>query len=424
MAAKKPIKKVRSAFGVDEYKLANGLRVLYKRDTTAAVVAVCVTYHVGSRNERAGVTGSTHILEHLLFKDTEHFNKANDKNITDYLEWFGALMNATTWLDRTNYFELLPKERFVEALEMEADRMRHSLFNDADLASEMTVVRNEFERSRNNPFELLDEEVLYKAFAKHPYRIPTIGLKEDIEGSTAAKLREFYNTFYWPNNATLSIFGDVSWKEIEKSVLKYFAPIPTAPHTLPQLKVREPKQLSKRSVHIKKTMGVTIAELMYKVPEGRHKDFAAAYVLTAILAGGFASRLQHALVDTGLASDISHMCFPLYDPGFATFTAQCVSGIQPKKILEVMRKTVASAAQGVTREELLRAKERILADAANERDGVFTEIRVTSEAIAAGDWTLAYKFPKDVKKLTVADITRVAKKYFTLAQETSGVLEP
>ncbi len=290
MAAKKPIKKVRSAFGVDEYTLANGLRVLHKRDTGAPVLAVCVTFHVGSRNERAGVTGSTHILEHLLFKDSEKFKKENGNSITDYLEWFGALMNATTWLDRTNYFELVPKERLAEALEMEADRLRGSLFNDADLASEMTVVRNEFERSRNNPFELLDEEVMYKAFTKHPYRIPTIGLKEDIEGSTAAKLREFYNVFYWPNNATLSVFGDVTWKEVEREVLKYFGPIPTAPHPIPQLKVHEPKQTAKRSVRVKKAMGVTIAELMYKVPEGRHADFAAVYVLTAIVAGGFASR--------------------------------------------------------------------------------------------------------------------------------------
>jgi zinc protease len=421
----KPIKKVRSAFGVEEYQLANGLRVLHKHDTGAPVVAVCITFHVGSRNERAGVTGSTHILEHLLFKDSEKFKKENGNSITDYLEWFGALMNATTWLDRTNYFELVPKESLSEALEMEADRLRGSLFNDADLLSEMTVVRNEYERSRNNPFELLDEEVMYKAFTKHPYRIPTIGLKEDIESSTAAKLREFYNTFYWPNNATLSVFGDVRWSEVEKAVLKHFGPIPAAPHAIPQLKVREPKQTAKRSVHIKKAMGVTIAELMYKVPEGRHQDFAAVYVLNAILAGGFASRMQQQLVDTGLASDVSGMCFPLYDPGFATLTAQCVPGIGPKKVLDAMRKEVAEVVKkGITKEELARAKERVLTDAANERDGVFTEIRVTSEATAGGDWTLAYKFPKDVSKLTTNDIQRVAKKYFTPAQETSGILEP
>jgi zinc protease len=320
---------------------------------------------------------------------------------------------------------MLPKEKLAMAIEGEADRMRFSRFTDADLASEMTVVRNEYERSRNNPFELLDEEVMYKTFAKHPYRIPTIGLKEDIEGSTAAKLRKFYDTFYWPNNATLNVFGDVSWLEVERAVLKYFGQIPASTHAIPQLKVREPKQTAKRSVHIKKAMGVTIAELMYKVPEGRHKDFAAVYVLSAILAGGFASRLRQALIDTGLASDVSTACFPLYDPGFAAFTAQCVSNVAPTKVLNIMRKEIAAiAAKGIVKEELVRAKERVLTDAANERDGVFTEMRVTSEATAAGDWTLAYKFPKDVAKLTAGDIQRVAKKYFAPAQETSGILEP
>ena len=220
----KQLKKIQTKYGVTEYRLANGLRVLYKEEKAAPVVAVCVTFHVGSRNEAAGHTGSTHILEHLLFKDSKNFNKANGKAITGHLDWLGASVNATTWLDRTNYFEFLPDTALEEALALEADRMRDSLFNDDDLASEMTVVRNEYEQGRNNPFELLDEEIMYKTFTKHPYRIPTIGTKEDIEHSTAAKLREFYDTYYWPNNATLSVMGNVPWKEVEKLVLKYFAP--------------------------------------------------------------------------------------------------------------------------------------------------------------------------------------------------------
>ena len=424
-AIKKAPKKIKSAFGITEYRLQNGLRVLYKKDSGAPVVAVCVTFHVGSRNERPGVTGSTHILEHLLFKDSEKFNKANGKSITDYLEWFGAYMNATTWLDRTNYFELVPKEKMAAALEMEADRMRGSLFSDADLLSEMPVVRNEFERSRNNPFELLDEEMMYAIFTKHPYRIPTIGLKEDIEASSEKKLREFYDTFYWPNNATLSVFGDVSWQEVEKAVLKYFAPLPPSPHPIPALSTKEPAQAKSRSVSIKKAMGVTIAELAYKIPAGTHKDFAAAYVLTAILAGGFSSRLQSALVDSGLASAVSTFCHPLYDPGFANLVAQCAGGAPPKKVLALMRKEVASIrAKGVSKTELWHAKERVLATAALERDGVFMDIRATSESVAAGDWTLGLKFPQEVHALTQKDVQKAAQKYFNPAQETSGILEP
>src|SRR5665213_1211087 len=298
------IKKVKTVYGITEYVLSNGLRVLYKRDTSLPIAAVCVTYHVGSRNEAIGHTGATHILEHLLFKDSEHFKKENDRSITGYLEWMGAVMNATTYLDRTNYFELLPKERVAEALEMEADRMRGSLFNDADLASEMTVVRNEFERSRNNPFEILEEEVLAAAFTKHPYRIPTIGIKEDIEGSTAAKLREFYDRFYWPNNATLSLFGDVTPEQVESLALHYFGSIPSSPHPIPVMTTVEPVQERSRKVEVKKPTGVSILELAYKTPPARSPDFLPLYVFATILAGGFSSRLQKKIVDTGHAAEL------------------------------------------------------------------------------------------------------------------------
>lgn len=419
----KPIAKVQSKFGIDEYKLKSGLRVLYKRESAAPVVAVCITFHVGSRNESKGVTGSTHILEHLLFKDSVKFNKAGGNAITDYLEWFGALINATTWLDRTNYFEMLPKERVGEALEMEADRLRGSLFNDADLTSEMTVVRNEYERSRNNPFELLDEEVMYKVFTKHPYRIPTIGLKEDIEGSTAAKLRAFYDIFYWPNNATLSVFGDVPWKQVEKHVLKYFGPIPASPHKIPELKIKEPVQTSPRSVSITKQMGVSVAEISYKAPAGTHKDFPAVYLLSMILAGGYSSRMEQHIVDRGLASEVTVFCHPLFDTGFTTFMAQCAEGVLPKALASAMQKEISAVLEsGVTKEEFAYARERILAQGAASRDGVFNEIRTVSESVAAGDWALAYKIEQATLRVTPADIKRVARKYFSKSKETVGLL--
>ncbi len=419
----KRLKKIRAAHGISEYCLPNGLRVLYKRVTAAPVVSVCVTFHVGSRNEAPGHTGSTHILEHLLFKDSKNFNKANGRAITDYLEWFGASINATTWLDRTNYFELLPKERLAEALELEADRMRDSLFSEADLAAEMTVVRNEYERSRNNPFELLDEEVTAAAYVKHPYRIPTIGTKEDIERATAAKLREFYDMFYWPNNATLSVIGDATFGEVERLVLKYFAPIPRSPKPIPTLTIREPRQKGRRSVRLTKPGGVSIAQLAYKVPEGTHTDFPALLALGGVLAGGFSSRLGKALVDTGIAAGASFSAHPLHDPGLMTFVAHAADAIKPEMCLSLMRKVIYGIAkQDVSEKELARTKERMLAESAYERDGVFTEARALSECIAAGDWRLGYKVEEGVKKLKPADLARVAKKYLKKEGETAGVL--
>ncbi len=420
---KATLKKVRNVYGITEYKLSNGLRVLYKRDTTLPIAAVCVTFHVGSRNEATGHTGATHILEHLLFKDSENYTKAKGNSITDHLEWMGALMNATTWLDRTNYFEVLPKERVGEALAMEADRMRGSLFNDADLVSEMTVVRNEFERSRNNPYEILDEAVTATAFTTHPYRIPTIGLKEDIEGATAAKLREFYDQFYWPNNATLAVFGDVSPKDFEKLVVKHFGAIPHLLHEIPIMTTTEPTQTESRSCEIRKPAGVSIATLTYKAPRATDIDFVPVHVLATILAGGFSSRLQKKIVDKGLAAEIHSSVFPLFDPGTMSFTATIGKNVEPKRVLDSMRREMRTIAQkGILAAELTRARERILSQIADERDGIFNEIRSVSESIAAGDWTLGYAFEERLIHLKVSDIHRAAKKYLNTTQETSGIL--
>lgn len=386
------------------------------------MVAVCITFHVGSRNEAAGHTGATHILEHLLFKDSKKFNKKNGNAITDYLEWFGAYINATTWLDRTNYFELLPKENLKEALELEADRLRGSLFTDADLASEMTVVRNEFERSRNNPFELIDEAVTAAAYTTHPYRIPTIGIKEDIENATAKKLREFYDTFYWPNNATLTILGDISESEVVRLVEKYFGPLPTSPHPIPTMEVVEPPQTEQRFVELKKEMGVSVVELAYKIPPARHEDFPLVMLLSVILAGGFSSRLQKKLVDTGLVADISAVAYPLHDPGIFTIQAHLSGATAPQKVLTTIRKELTSLGKNITASELAYAKKRITAMFSRERDGVFNEIRAISEAVAAGDWTLGYKLEAAVAKATPQELMRVAKTYLTPRTETCGIL--
>lgn len=418
-----PLTKVRAVFGVTEYRLDNGLRVLYKRDTTTPAVAVCVTYHVGSRNEAAGHTGSTHILEHLMFKDTKKFNRANGKAITDYIDWFGARSNATTWLDRTNYFEVLPKEYVDKALAMEADRMRNSLFNDADLASEMTVVRNEYERGRNNPHELLNEAVLGTAFTTHPYRIPTIGSKEDIEHATAATLRHFYDTFYWPNNATLTVIGDIDRDTCEALVVKYFAGIPCSKHLIPTMDTREPPQEIPRRVQIDKPTGVSIVEVAYKTPEATHADYPAIIYLVTILAGSFSARLQRALVDSGHAANVDSMLLPTIDPSITSFVVTLADETTAESVHASVRAALFQiCSQGVTAQEVKATRTRLMSQLSTDRDGCMNETMAVSEAIAAGDWTFAYRIEKLINTVTKADIERVAHTYFTETNETLGIL--
>ncbi len=417
------IKKVRTAHGVSEYMLENGLRVLHREDTTVPLIAVCTTFHVGSRNESKGHTGATHILEHLLFKDSVNFNEANGKPMSEYLQWFGASWNASTWVDRTNYHELLSKEHAEVALAVEADHFRNSLFSASDLASEMTVVRNEYERSRNDPFQVLQEKISETAYEKHPYRIPTIGSKEDIEAATAETLRTFYDTYYWPENATLMVVGDISWVTLKPLILQYFAPIPRPPHKIPVFNIKEPRQTAPRHCEEEASFGLTAAMLAYKIPAATHDDIPALLLADAILGQGYSSRLRRALIDPGLVADLQVISLLLHDPGVLFIETQVSDASTPAKVLEIIRREIALLGKvEVEKSELLRAKEGLIAQFSTTLDGPYSEVRTVSESIAAGDWQLAYGMTAKIHRVSSKDIMRVSKKYLNRTQETSGIL--
>ena len=199
---------IKESGGIKEYKLrSNGLNVLVKEDGSAPVATFMVTYRVGSRNEVTGNTGSTHLLEHLMFKGSKKFNTKKGNTVFQVLQSFGARVNATTWLDRTNYYATMPSNKLEVAIEIEADRMRNAYIKEEDRQSEMTVVRNEFERGQNSPTNVLDEHLWATAYQAHPYHHSTIGWKSDIENVSIESLQEFYDTFYWPNNATAIVVG-------------------------------------------------------------------------------------------------------------------------------------------------------------------------------------------------------------------------
>jgi zinc protease len=200
---------VRTEQDISEYRLdANGLTVLLLPDHSAPAITLMVTYRVGSRNESYGTTGATHLLEHLMFKGTHEHNKEVGSGFDQLLERTGAITNATTSLDRTNYYETVGSQDLALAIELEADRMRNLRLREEDRRPEMTVVRNEYERGENNPAEALEKEIWATAFLAHPYHHSTIGWPSDFEKVPIEKLRAFYDTFYWPNNATVTIIGD------------------------------------------------------------------------------------------------------------------------------------------------------------------------------------------------------------------------
>lgn len=417
---------VRSLGGIAEYTLAaNGLDVLLLEDHSAPVVTFMVTYHVGSRNEVTGTTGATHLLEHMMFRGSQHFNADNGRSFDTMLDRVGGINNASTWLDRTNYYEDLPSSHLKVAVELEADRMRGLLLRERDRRLEMPVVLNEYQRGENDPIEALDKEVTAAAFVAHPYHHPTIGWLSDIEQVPITKLRQYYDTFYWPNNATVTIIGDFQPAQALGLVRQYFGAIPHSPRPIPPMYTEEPPQTGPRRVVVKRPGEVGAVEIAYKAPRALDPDEAPLEVLAAILSDGKTSRLYHALIDPNLAISADAEEGFFHDPSLFTITALLAPGVTQEKVEQTIVAQIHALKQkGVSAAEVTRAIHQLLAENAYARDGSYAIAEQINECIAVGDWTWYVTGLDRIKAVTAADVDRVARKYLNTDQSTTGWFVP
>lgn len=417
---------VRTVGDITEYRLeSNGLRVLLKPERSAPVVTFMVTYHVGSRNEVTGTTGATHLLEHLMFKGTEKFDRSKGTGFDQVLERVGAETNATTWLDRTNYFATVPSNALPLLVEVEADRMRNLALREDDRRPEMTVVRNEFERGENNPRSALDKEVWAAAFQAHPYHHDTIGWRSDIEKVPNEKLRAFYDTYYWPNNATATLIGDFEPAQALGVLKQHYGPIPKSPHAFPSIYTEEPEQSGQRRVQVKRAGELGVVSLAHKIPQATHPDYPAVQVAAAVLTLGKTSRCYRALTDKNLTTDVSAFTSFNLDPTLNITYASLVTDV---KHADVEAKLVAEVQKlkkdGVTAAEVQSAVGQLLAQRAFARDGSYAQAAEINECIAVGDWTLFLTLDDKLKAVTPADVQRVAKKYFVEKRSVVGWFIP
>ncbi len=417
---------VRTVGGIAEYTFpANGLSVLLLEDHSAPVLTFMVTYRVGSKNEVTGTTGATHLLEHLMFKGSKNFHAGNGKGFDTMMDRVGGINNATTWLDRTNYYENLPSDHLELAVQLEADRMRDLLLREEDRRPEMTVVRNEFERGENDPVEALDKEVTAAAIVAHPYHHSTIGWRSDIEKVSIEKLREFYDTFYWPNNATITVIGDFQSATALGLIRKYFGAIPKSPHPIPQVYTEEPAQTGPRRVVVKRPGEVGVVQIAFKVPHARHADHPALEVLAAVLSEGKTSRLYRAMIDANLAISADAGKGFFHDNTLFTVTSMLAPGIAHEKAEKTLLAEIEKVKQeGVTAAEVQRGINKLLAGIAYRRDGSFAMAGQINECIAVGDWTLYTHLLGKLKTVQPADLQRVAKTYLLEDQSTTGWFIP
>ena len=414
--------KVASVEGITEYRLDNGLRVLLFPDASKPTTTVNVTYLVGSKYEKYGETGMAHLLEHLVFKGT---HKRTDiwKELKDH----GAEFNGSTWYERTNYFETFAAsdENLHWALDMEADRMVNSLISAKDLASEMTVVRNEFEAGENQPFRVLLQRAMAAAYTWHAYGKDTIGSRSDIEHVPIDHLQAFYRRYYQPDNAVVVIAGKFDETRTLGWIKDAFGPIPRPARKLERDYTTEPVQDGERTTTVSRVGDVQMIDMVYHVPPGTHPDFPAVEVLGSILADSPSGRLYKALVDNKKASSVGDFEFQLAEPGVVIFMAQVRKENSLDEARRIMIDTIRNAAkEPPSAEEVERARTKLLKQidlAMNEPGRIGVEL---SEWAAMGDWRFFFLYRDRIQKVTPEDVKRVAAAYLKDSNRTVALFVP
>ena len=416
------VSRVAAVEGITEYQLKNGLRVLLFPDQSKPTTTVNITYLVGSRFEGYGESGMAHLLEHMVFKgSTKH------PNVPQELTEHGASPNGTTWYDRTNYFETFSAtdENLKWALDLEADRMVNSFLKKEDLASEFSVVRNEFESGENRPSRVLMERVLSTAYLWHNYGKSTIGSKEDIERVPIDNLKAFYQKYYQPDNAVLLVAGKMDEAKTLGLISQYFGPLARPTRVLAPTYTTEPVQDGEREVTLRRTGDTQGLAAAYHVPAGSHPDYAAVDVLVDVLTNQPSGRLYKALVESKRAASQWGFTPTLHDAGFAFFYAEVRQGRSLDSARTVMMNTFDNVArQAPTAEEVARAKASRLKDIElmfQQSDQVGLAL---SEYIATGDWRLVYLYRDRLRAVTPADVQRVAATYLKPSNRTVGRFIP
>ena len=424
----KGVEKKASMGGITEYSYPNGLRVLLFPDASSPKVTVNMNYMVGSRHEGYGESGMAHLLEHMNF-----ILSTNGRDIKRELADHGGQFNGTTSLDRTNYFETVTAtdDNLKWALGLEAERMVNMRIEKQLLDTEMTVVRNEFERGENSPERILHERVLATAYLWHNYGKSTIGSRADIEKVPIDRLAAFYHKYYQPDNAILIIAGKFDEARALAMVAETSGAIPRPTRVLEKTYTTEPVQDGERSVELRRVGNNQALMIAWHAPAFSHPDSAALEVLSGVLAtgggrgGGGTGRLYKALVDNKKALAVGVDYEELHDPGVVIAEAT----LNKDQSLEEARKAILETIAGVateppTKDEVEKVKSRILQSMEMTMANSQQAAMVLTESISSGDWRLFFLNYEELKTVTPEDVVRVAKTYFKASNRTVGEFIP
>ncbi|MBL8076355.1 MAG: insulinase family protein [Anaerolineales bacterium] len=418
---------------ITQVVLKNGLKVMLKEIHTAPIISSWVWYRVGSKDETTGKTGISHWVEHMQFKGTKKFPAGLlDKAISRE----GGSWNAFTFLDWTTYFETMPADKIDLALRLEADRMKNSLFNEEEVASERTVIISEREGHENEPMFRLGEAIQQTAFRVHPYHHEVIGDMADLHTITREDLYRHYRTYYVPNNAVMAVAGDFETKSMLKRIKELFEKIP-AGKPVPRLKRVEPEQAGEVKLSVEGPGETTYLQVSYRFPNATHKDFFSLAVLDSLLAGASnlnmfgggishkTSRLYRALVDKEFAVSISGGATVTIDPFVYSFNLTVHPNRTPEETLAALDAELKKIQEELASpEEIARAIKQARAIFAYGSENITNQAfwMGFAEMFATYDWFITYL--NKLAKVTPQEIQRVALKYFQPKSRVVGTYIP
>lgn len=407
---------------VHDYDLENGLKVLIYEDHFAPVVTTQVHYRVGSAYEPSGLTGISHMLEHMAFKGTK---KYGPREYDRLIEAAGGTINAFTSLNRTVYYAHLRSDRYELELDIEADRMQNLVIAADEFAPEKAVVMEERRLRDNDPYYSLYEQLNLTSFLYSPYRNPGIGFMADIERFTRDDVLAWYKKYYNPTNAIVVVAGDVDPVEALRLVKKHYGTIKG--RGAEKLTFYEPPQRGERRFELEKNVMTPVLSIHYHTVDIHHRDFHVLEVISMILSYGLSSRFEKGLVrERGVATTITTYHSALQYGGSFIVLAMTQSGISVDSLEgEILREVERLKREPVSDRELDKAKNQALALSIYEQDSpAGIGLSIGWWEIESGAWENMNRYPEEIQKVTADDVMAAAQKYFTRDNRTVGHLLP
>lgn len=397
-----------------EFTLDNGLHVILHKDNSTPIVAVSVMYHVGSKNENPERTGFAHFFEHLLFEGSENIGGRGQYD--KFVEKAGGTLNANTSYDRTFYFEILPSNQLELGLWLESERMLHATVEQKGVETQREVVKEERrQRIDNQPYGTLVQESMKRAFSKHPYKWPVIGYMEHLNAAQEADYKQFYADFYRPDNAIISLAGDLDYDEAKALVTKYFSTIPRGKKPVYRPNIVEPPLPGEIRDTIYDNVQLEMVAHTYRIPAQGSPEFYAVSLLGQLLSQGESSRFYRALVDEQQkALFVGNFPFALENPGVSLSYGVAKNGVNIKDLEDAMDAEIAKVQNElISDEEFQKLKNQV------ENDFVTGNSRVAGIAESLANYKMYYGDANLINteldrylKVTKEDIMKAAKTYF------------